>query len=197
MTDGALARAGLTVTGAFLVSRVLGWVRVLVLGNLFGASADLDAYYAAFRIPDLMFQLVAAGAIGSSLIPVLTALIASGERSRAERVASSVANLMLGTLLVLSILMVLFAPVIVPWLVPGFDAETTAMTVEPFTSIKQCQACGRFFYEPRRKAARLCSAACRTKEARARTARYRAEHKEEYRAYQRKLMAKRRSEGTI
>jgi putative peptidoglycan lipid II flippase len=45
-------------------------------------------------------------------------------------VASSVANLMLGTLLVLSILMAAFAPVIVPWLVPGFDAETTAMTVE-------------------------------------------------------------------
>jgi putative peptidoglycan lipid II flippase len=130
VTDGALARAGLTVTGAFLISRVLGWVRVLVLGNLFGAGADLDAYYAAFRIPDLMFQLVAAGAIGSSLIPVLTGLIASGERSRAERVASSVANLMLGTLLVLSILMAVFAPVIVPWLVPGFDAETTAMTVE-------------------------------------------------------------------
>jgi putative peptidoglycan lipid II flippase len=130
VTDGALARAGLTVTGAFLVSRVLGWVRVVVLGNLFGAGAELDAYYAAFRIPDLMFQLVAAGAIGSSLIPVLTGLIASGERSRAERVASSVANLMLGALLILSVLMAVFAPVIVPWLVPGFDAETTATTVE-------------------------------------------------------------------
>ena len=65
MTRGALARAGLTVTAAFLLSRVLGWVRVIVLGNLFGAGADLDAYYAAFRIPDLMFQLVAAGAIMS------------------------------------------------------------------------------------------------------------------------------------
>ena len=130
MTDGALARAGLTVTAAFLVSRVLGWVRVVVLGNLFGPGAELDAYYAAFRIPDLMFQLVAAGAIGSSLIPVLTGLIAAGERSRAERVASSVANLVLGALLVLSVLMAVFAPVIVPWLVPGFDAETTAMTVE-------------------------------------------------------------------
>jgi putative peptidoglycan lipid II flippase len=130
VTDGALARAGLTVTAAFLISRVLGWVRVVVLGNLFEAGADLDAYFAAFRIPDLMFQLVAAGAIGTSLIPVLTGLIAEDQRARAERVASSVANLMLGALLVLSILMFVFAPTIVPWLVPGFDAEQTAMTVE-------------------------------------------------------------------
>ena len=77
-----------------------------------------------------MFQLVAAGAIGSSLIPVLIGLVAAGQRSRAERVASSVANLMLAVLLVLSVLMVIFAPALVPWLVPGFDAETTAKTIE-------------------------------------------------------------------
>ena len=48
---------------------MLGWLRVVVLGNLFGATAELDAYYAAFRIPDLVFQLVAAGAIASALDP--------------------------------------------------------------------------------------------------------------------------------
>jgi putative peptidoglycan lipid II flippase len=130
VTRGALARAGLTVTAAFLLSRVLGWVRVIVLGNLFGATADLDAYYAAFRIPDLMFQLVAAGAIASSLIPVLSGLLAHGERERAWRVASTVVNLMVGVLMVVAVLMLVFAPTIVPLLVPGFDAPTTARTVE-------------------------------------------------------------------
>jgi putative peptidoglycan lipid II flippase len=126
----ALARAGLIVTLAFLASRVLGWVRVVVLANLFGASAELDAYYAAFRIPDLVFQLVAAGAIASSLVPVLASLVATGEQQRAWRVASTVLNLMLGVLAVASLLLIILAPVIVPILVPGFDAATTEMTVQ-------------------------------------------------------------------
>ena len=128
--SGGLARAGLIVIGAFFASRVLGWVRVVVLANLFGASAELDAYYAAFRIPDLVFQLVAAGAIASSLVPVLAGLVATGERQRAWRVASTVLNLMLGALIVVAILLWLFAPEIVPLLVPGFDAATTEMTVQ-------------------------------------------------------------------
>ena len=130
MTRGALARAGLVVMGAFLASRILGWVRVVVLGNLFGATAELDAYYAAFRIPDLVFQLVAAGAIASSLVPVLSGLIAEGERDRAWRVASTVLNLMLGMLLILAVLLFILAPSMVPFLVPGFDEATTQMTIE-------------------------------------------------------------------
>ncbi len=130
MSRGALARAGLIITGAFLASRILGWLRVVVLSNLFGAGADLDAYYAAFRIPDLIFELVAAGAITSALIPVLSGLIAGGQRDRAWRVASTVLNLMLAALSVLAVLLAIFAPALVPLLVPGFDASTTALTVE-------------------------------------------------------------------
>ena len=59
----ALAQAGLIVSGAFLVSRVLGWVRVVVIVNGGVPGADLDAFFAAFRLPDLVFQLVAAGAL--------------------------------------------------------------------------------------------------------------------------------------
>ncbi len=133
MSRGSLARAGLVVTGAFLASRMLGWLRVVVLSNLFGTPEDigqLDAYYAAFRIPDLMFELVAAGAITSALIPVLSGLIANGERDRAWRVASSVINLMVAALLVFAVVFAVFAPSIVPLLVPGFDEATMALTVE-------------------------------------------------------------------
>ncbi len=133
MTRGTLARAGLIVTGAFLASRILGWLRVVVLGNLFGSPDEigqLDAYYAAFRIPDLVFELVAAGAITSALIPVLSGLIAGGERDRAWRVASTILNLMLGVLIALAVIVAVFAPAIVPLLVPGFDEATTELTVE-------------------------------------------------------------------
>lgn len=130
MSRGALARAGLIVTGAFLASRILGWLRVVVLSNLFGAGAELDAYYAAFRIPDLIFELVAAGAITSALVPVLSGLIEHDQKARAWRVASTVLNLMLGVLLALAVILAVFAPKLVPLLVPGFDEETTELTVE-------------------------------------------------------------------
>jgi len=130
VSRGALARAGLIVTAAFLASRVLGWLRVVVLSNLFGAGAELDAYYAAFRIPDLIFELVAAGAITSALIPVLSGLIERGQKTRAWRVASTVLNLMLGVLIGLAVILWIFAPDLVPLLVPGFDESTTELTIE-------------------------------------------------------------------
>ena len=131
MTTGrSIARAGLIVTGAFLVSRVLGWVRIVVIGTTFGASSELDAFFAAFRIPDLIFQLVAAGALGSALIPVLAGLLATGEPSRAWRVASTVTNLVTGALVVLAAVVAIFASWIVPAITPGFDAPTTALAVE-------------------------------------------------------------------
>src|SRR5215213_10152530 len=74
----ALARAGLVVSGAYLVARVLGYLRVVVIGTTFGASSDLDAFFAAFRIPDLIFQLVAAGAVASAVVPIVSGLIANG-----------------------------------------------------------------------------------------------------------------------
>lgn len=120
----------MVVTAAFLASRVLGWVRLVVIGNVFGAGADLDAYFAAFRIPDLIYQLAAAGALASALVPVLSQLLHNGEHQRAWRVTSSVINLMMLALLAGSVLMAVFAPAIVPWLVPGFDAVNTEQTIQ-------------------------------------------------------------------
>jgi len=126
----SLARAGLVVTGAFLVSRILGWVRLLVLGTTIGVSGELDTFFAAFRIPDLIFQLVAAGALSSALIPVIAGLLATDEESRAWRVASTVANLMLAILLVLALIVLVAAPALIPIITPGFSAAQQAQTVD-------------------------------------------------------------------
>ena len=125
----ALARAGLIVSGAFLVSRVFGWVRLVVIGNTFGASADLDAFFAAFRVPDLLFQLVAAGALSSALIPVVSGLLATEGEARAWRVVSTVLNTMLVALAVLSAVAFIAAPQIVGAIAQGFDAATTERTI--------------------------------------------------------------------
>jgi putative peptidoglycan lipid II flippase len=126
----ALARAGLIVSGAFLVSRMLGWIRVLVIGNTFAAGPELDAFFAAFRLPDLVFQLVAAGALSSAVIPVLSALLATDENARAWRVVSTIANLMLAALLVFGLIVLIAAPAIIPAITPGFDEAEWSRTVD-------------------------------------------------------------------
>ena len=125
-----LARAGMIVSGAFLISRVLGWLRLVVVVNAVPDPSELDAFFAAFRIPDLLFQLVAAGAVSSALIPVVASLIASDGQERAWRVVSTVTNLMLGLLLILAAFVFVFADQLVPLYTSGFDPVTMARTIE-------------------------------------------------------------------
>jgi putative peptidoglycan lipid II flippase len=125
-----LVRAGIIVSAFFLVSRVLGFVRAVVVLNAFGAGPELDAFFAAFRLPDLIFQLVAAGALSSALIPVVSGLLGTGEEHRAWRVVSTVTNLMLAALLVLAATLFVLAPVIIPIITPGFDAAGWARTID-------------------------------------------------------------------
>ncbi|CAN5807342.1 murein biosynthesis integral membrane protein MurJ [soil metagenome] len=129
MSGRTLARAGLVVAGAFFLSRVLGWIRLVIISNLFGAGAELDAYFAAFRLPDAIFQLVAAGALSSAVIPVLSSLFTRQQEERAWRVVSTVLNLMLLVLAGLAGLVAVLAPYIVPLITPGFDMVQTELTV--------------------------------------------------------------------
>ena len=129
-TTRAIARAGIIVTVLFLLSRVLGYVRTIAIAGSVPEVGDLGPFFAAFRIPDLLFQLVAAGALSSALIPVLASLFATDEEARAWRVVSTVATLMLSALLVLVGLVLLVAPQLVALITPGFDAAQTAETTE-------------------------------------------------------------------
>jgi putative peptidoglycan lipid II flippase len=129
-TTGAnLLRAGVIVSAAYLASRLLGYVRVVVLGSTFGAGEDLDAFFAAFRVPDLIFQLVAAGALSSALIPIVTGLLATGQSARAWRVVSIVSNVMLVGLAILAAVAFVAAPAIVPAITPGFGPDQLELTI--------------------------------------------------------------------
>jgi putative peptidoglycan lipid II flippase len=129
-TAMSLARAGLVVSGAYLIARLLGYVRVVVIGTTFGAGPDLDAFFAAFRIPDLIFQLVAAGAVASAVVPIVGGLLATGDSARAWRVVSTLTTLMLAGLLVLAIAAFVWAPELVQAITPGFPPAVLAKTVE-------------------------------------------------------------------
>ena len=70
-----IARAAGLVSVLFAVSRLLGLVREMVIGAQFGTSGTLDAYLAAFRLPDMIFYLVAGGTLGSAFIPTFSATL--------------------------------------------------------------------------------------------------------------------------
>ena len=121
--------ASLVLAIAAVASRVLGWVRLVVIGSQFGASRELDAYFAAFLIPDAIFQLLVAGALFTALVPVFVSLRTRDQDVEAWRLASSVINALVLALAALSLVVALFAPALVPLVAPGYDAPTTELAV--------------------------------------------------------------------
>jgi putative peptidoglycan lipid II flippase len=130
--DGALSnqqivRAALLVLFGFLASGVLGFVRVAIISQQFGTSATLDAFYAAQRIPEIIFTLVAGGALGSSFIPVY-AKLREANSEQAWRLASAVMTLASSAAGLLGLFVAIFAlPITEAFLLPGRDAETQAL----------------------------------------------------------------------
>jgi putative peptidoglycan lipid II flippase len=126
-----IARAAGLIMALFVVSRVLGLLREMVISYQFGTGGDLDAYLAAFRLPDILFQIVAGGALASAFIPTFTTLLARQDDRGAWRLASAIINLVL----ILTSIFAILAALLAPWLVstiiaPGFDAQRQALTVD-------------------------------------------------------------------
>jgi len=86
----SMARSAVVIGIAFMVSRILGLLREIILANRFGTSSDYDAYVSAFRIPDLLFLVVMSGAFGAAFIPVFGGFLARNEKDEADRLASAV-----------------------------------------------------------------------------------------------------------
>ncbi len=126
----ALARAGVIVLAGYGIARALGWLRVVVIGTTFGAGPELDAFYAAFRLPDLVFNLVATGALTAALVPPIAALIAKGRSERAWHVASSIAVLVAVGSALFGVVLLVWAPQLVALLAPGFGPARSALTVD-------------------------------------------------------------------
>jgi putative peptidoglycan lipid II flippase len=126
----ALARAGLIVSVAYLIARVLGYVRVVVITSTIGEGPELDAFFAAFRIPDLIFQLVAAGTVAAALVPMVAGELGTGRAGRAWRIVSTIATLMSVALVVLSGAAFLAAPWLVRLIAPGYEGAVLERTIE-------------------------------------------------------------------
>jgi putative peptidoglycan lipid II flippase len=111
-----IAAAAFVVLIGFLASGVLGVIRTAAFNAIFGASAELEAFYAAQRIPELLFTLVAGGALGSSFIPIFSKYRAQGNTVQSWKLASAVMTLSSSAALILGILLALTAPLYMPLL---------------------------------------------------------------------------------
>ncbi len=120
----SLATAVSIVALGFLASRLLGVVRTVVIAHQFGTTPDLDAYFVAFRLPDLIFQLLAGATLGSAFIPAFARAMSDRGEDEAWRLASSVLNLVVAATLVAAALGLLLAPWIVPVTAPGLGDDT-------------------------------------------------------------------------
>ena len=114
--------AGLVATG-FIVSRLLGLLRSVAIADAFGTEPELGAYFVAFRVPDLVFQLLAGATLAAAFIPVFSRVLLDGE-DEAWRLASSVLNLISIATFAAAALAFALAPLIVPLLAPGLGEET-------------------------------------------------------------------------
>lgn len=117
----------LIIGSASFLSRILGLLRDRIFASEFGASELLDSYYAAFRIPDLIFNLLILGALSSTFVPVFIEYL-NKDKPEAYRIASSVLNLTIVVLLLICGLIFVFIPNLIFLIAPGFNEEQKELT---------------------------------------------------------------------
>ena len=118
-SPGVARQAGV-VGLAVMASRVLGLVRDQVFAAFFGAGLQYDAFLTAFRIPNLLRDLFAEGALSAAFVTTFSQVLEAKGKDEAARLANRVATAMVLVIAVISILAWFFAPSIVYWLAPGF-----------------------------------------------------------------------------
>ena len=121
---GGVAGAALLLGLAFLGSRLLGAARAVVIADQYGATVELDAFWVAMRLPDLVFQLLAGATLASAFIPVFARVLNERGEYAAWRLASIVLNWVLIGTIVLAGLVFIAADWIVPALAPGLGEDS-------------------------------------------------------------------------
>ncbi len=119
----ALIRSAATVGGYTMLSRVLGFLRDILIAAALGAGPVADAFFVAFRIPNMFRRLVAEGAFAAAFVPLFSRRLETDGRRAAQSFAEAALAVLLGTLLVFTLL----AEISMPWLMraiaPGFAGD--------------------------------------------------------------------------
>ncbi|PWH20604.1 MAG: murein biosynthesis integral membrane protein MurJ [Ardenticatenia bacterium] len=118
-----LVRNALWVGASFALAAGMGLLRNMLIAREFGLGAELDAYYAAFKLPDLLFTVIAGGALTTAFIPVFVQLLSTEGITSAWRLASALTNLVVLAAVALAVPTALLSPWLVRTIIaPGFTA---------------------------------------------------------------------------
>ena len=120
--------AALIIGCSSVISALLGLLRDRLLAGKFGAGIELDIYYSAFRIPDLVFGILISGGIIAAFLPVFSEYYEK-DKKRAWELTSNALNIFLLFSIVLCGILAFFAPQLIKLIVPGFNSNNQAMTV--------------------------------------------------------------------
>jgi putative peptidoglycan lipid II flippase len=125
----SVSEASFILMVSFFLSAALGAVRQILFNAQFGVSQQANAYYAAFRLPDTLFSLIAGGALSSAMIPVLLNARQKEGEAAGWRLISAVLTSLLMVFVGIILAVEVFTPALVTKvLAPGFDAPTSALT---------------------------------------------------------------------
>ena len=127
-----LLKALATVSSMTLLSRILGFVRDFVIARAFGAGMATDAFFVAFRLPNLLRRLFAEGAFSQAFVPILAEYKNRRGEHEVHRLVDHVASLLFLTLVVVTALGMIATPLVIYLTAPGFiaDPDKFALTVE-------------------------------------------------------------------
>lgn len=131
MSKKALVKSTGIIGVGTALSRLLGFVRDIVIANLLGTGIGAQAFFVAFRIPNSLRDIVGEGAVNTAIVPVLTEYKARGDDKEFLRVTRVLFNIAFLALSILTVLGILFSPFIVRLIAPGFmdDAAKYVLTV--------------------------------------------------------------------
>ncbi|MFA6485780.1 MAG: murein biosynthesis integral membrane protein MurJ [Candidatus Magasanikbacteria bacterium] len=128
-SSSSITGGAIIIAGTSLLNKFIGLARDRILAHYFGAGPTMDAYYAAFKIPDLIYNLIVVGALTAGFIPVFTRLYHRGEdKSSAWDLANNILNIFGVLLLFFALIGMIFAPQVAHLVAPGFDTTATALT---------------------------------------------------------------------
>ncbi|MBN2332721.1 MAG: murein biosynthesis integral membrane protein MurJ [Deltaproteobacteria bacterium] len=119
-SKGNILRAAGIVSGATFLSRILGFVRDMITAHYLGTSFTADAFFVAFRIPNLLRRLFGEGSLTASFIPVFSSYLAAGKKEEAKEIAQTALTLVAAILVLVTIAGICFSPLIISLIAPGF-----------------------------------------------------------------------------
>jgi putative peptidoglycan lipid II flippase len=123
-----VGKAALVIVAATLVGRALGLVRDMAVAYFFGAQADTDAFFLAYKVPYLL-TLMVAGALTATFVPLFSHRLATGRKQEAWDLSVNIGNIIALILIALSAILVVLAPWFIPLVGPGLDQATVAKGV--------------------------------------------------------------------